>query len=435
MRSGKRSRKVSVASGKRSRKVSVASGKRSRKVSVKGVRGVGQEVEKGVSGVGKDIENGTDNAGKAFERALRDIGKAIEKGAQDTGKTLEKGAQDTGKTLEKAVQDTGKAGGSVYKFGVREIEDIGKSVRDADKRLGEGKIVDSIWHLATDQLKHTEENAGKAAQESEVVRVIGQIAASAYGGPGGSAAYAAWLTYNATMDVGLALRVGAITGAAAYATSAVGKIPNVDAAGNVSAGAIAEKTIMAGAIGGAAVAAAGGDQQDLQEGFLKSGGAMLVQSVYEVETEHKLDARASQGEAYCVAAVIQQPMPKCAAPIEAYKKGVDGKPLAGEVDARKLEPRRPLVGLAAKSADAPIIGVTETSKFMIMISKIPGMNAMALLHDCLCYSLNFDTVTKVWTIVPAAVVTYYGTGVPAEDQIRKAAERRELWSDGWLVKR
>jgi hypothetical protein len=112
------------------------------------------------------------------------------------------------------------------------------------------------------------------------------------------------LTYNQTKDIGLALRVGAITGAAAYATSAVSAIPNTTtasaasagtvSAGTVSAGAIAEKTIMAGAIGGIAVAASGGDQQAIQEGFLKAGGAVLVQSVYEVETHHTLDPRASK---------------------------------------------------------------------------------------------------------------------------------------------
>ena len=59
---------------------------------------------------------------------------------------------------------------------------------------------------------------------------------------------------------------------------------------------------------------------------------------------------------------------------------------------------------------------------MITISKYPGMNAMAFLHDHLSYSMHFDPVTNVWTIVPATVVTYYGTGVPAEDQIRKSAE-------------
>jgi hypothetical protein len=371
------------------------------------------------SNIGKQAEKAGQDIGHTAEKAGQDIGHTAEKAGQDIGHTAEKAGQDTGKTIEKAVQDTGKAGETVYKFGIRQIEGIGESVRDADKRLREGKVVDAIWHFSTDPLRHTEENAAKATQESELVRVAGQIAASAYGGPGGAAAYAAWLTYNQTKDVGLALRVGAITGAAAYATGAVGKMPNADA------GVIAEKTIVAGAIGGVAVAAAGGDQQAIQEGFLKAGGAVLVQSVYELETNHKLDARVSQGDAYCMAAV--DPSAACAPPIDAYEMGPDGKPIIGDdglpkVDVRKTDPLRPHVGTWAKAGDAPIIGATETSEFMITVSKYPGMNAMALFHDHLSYSMGFDPVTNVWTIVPATVATYYGTGIPAEDQIRKSAE-------------
>jgi hypothetical protein len=59
---------------------------------------------------------------------------------------------------------------------------------------------------------------------------------------------------------------------------------------------------------------------------------------------------------------------------------------------------------------------------MITISKYPGMNAMALVHDHMSYSMSFNSVTNVWTIVPATAVTYYGTGAPAEDQIRDAAQ-------------
>jgi hypothetical protein len=384
----------------------------------------GHKLDKAKNNVGKTIEKAAHDTGKTIEKAAHDTGKTIEKAAHDTGKTIEKGAHDTGKTIEKAVQDTGKGGETVYKFGVREIEAIGASVRDADKRLKEGKFVDAIWHLTTDQLKHAEKNAGKAAQESDLVRVAGQIAASAYGGPGGAAAYAAWLTYNQTRDVGLALRVGAITGAAAYATGAVNKVPNVDAAGHVNAAAIAEKTIMGGAIGGVAVAAAGGDKQAIQEGFLKAGGAVLVQSVYEQQTKHALDGRASKGDAHCMAAV--DPKATCAPPVKAYQMGPDGKPVLGDdglpkVDVRETDPRAPHVGTWAKPGEAPIIGITETSKLMITISKYPGMNAMALLHDHLSYSMKFDPVTNVWTIVPATIVTYYGTGVPAEDQIRQTA--------------
>ncbi|WP_156928897.1 hypothetical protein [Bradyrhizobium sp. th.b2] len=376
--------------------------------------------------IAKELEKGVHNIGDTGEKALHDVGNTGEKALHDVGDTGEKALHDTGKTIEKAVQDTGKAGETVYKFGVREIEGIGQMVSDADRRLKEGKIVDAVWHFATDPVKHTEENAAKAAQESELVRVAGQIAASAYGGPGGAAAYAAWLTYKQTNDVGLALRVGAITGAAAYGTGSIGKIPNANA------GVIAEKTIMAGAIGGVAVAAAGGDQQAIQEGFLKMGGAVLVQSVYEVQTEHKLDARVSKGDAYCMAAV--DPSAPCAPPVEAYKEiGPDGKAVVDKdglpkVDVRMTEPRspvpepmRPHVGTWAKPGEAPIIGTQETSTFMVTVSKYPGMNAMAMLHDHLSYSMKLDPVTNVWTIVPAAAVTYYGTEAPAQDAIRKAA--------------
>jgi hypothetical protein len=211
--------------------------------------------------------------------------------------------------------------------------------------------------------------------------------------------------------------VGLITGAAAYATGGTTKmIPGTDP------GAIAQKTLLAGAIGGAAVAAAGGDKQAIQEGFLRSGGAVLVQSLYETETHHQLDARASKGPAYCMAATDAQPAPACAPPKEAYVKDADGKTIPGAKDVRNTDPRAPHVGTWAEPGQAPIIGTQETSTFMIAVSKFPGMNAMALLHDDLSYRMAFDPVTNVWTIVPASVVTYYGTGVPAENRIRETAE-------------
>ena len=240
------------------------------------------------SNLGKQGKKAGGDVVRTGKKAAGDIVNTGVKAVQDTGHTGEKAFHDTGKTLETAVHDTGKAGVSVYNFGVREVQGIGKSAKNAGKRLREGKIVDAVWHVVTDQLKNTEENAAKAAQESNVLNAAAQIAANAYGGPGGAAAYAAWLTYHQTHNVGLALRVGAITGAAAYGTARVGKMKNGSTA------AIAKKTIVAGAIGGVAVAAAGGNKQAIQEGFLKSGGAMLVQSVYEDQTTHKLDARASK---------------------------------------------------------------------------------------------------------------------------------------------
>jgi hypothetical protein len=139
----------------------------------------------------------------------------------------------------------------------------------------------------------------------------------------------------------------------------------------------------------------------------------------------RVRARASKGPAYCMAAT--DPTAPCAPPKEAYELDRDGKPILDRdgqprVDVRKTDPRAPHVGTWAKPGEAPVIGTQETSTFMITVSKVPGMNAMALLHDDLSYQMAFDPATNVWTIVPASVVTYYGTGVPTENQIRETAE-------------
>lgn len=357
-----------------------------------------------------------DDIANTADKAVDDTGRTAEKALQDTGTALEKAAQDTGKTIEEAVHDVGDAGVAVYNFGVNQVKSIGENVRSAEERLKEGKFVDAVWHFSTDQLISGQENAAKAAQESELVRVAGQIAASAYGGPGGAAAYAAWLTYNSTGgDISMALKVGAITGAAAWATAGVADMPS----GTIAE--ISQKTIMAGAIGGIAVAAAGGDEQAIQEGFLKAGGAVMIQAVYERETYHELDGRISRGDAYCMASIdVSAP---CAPPLKAYKLDSDGNPVVVDgkplVDVTLTDARRPHVGQWVKPGENSFAG--ESSTFMVTISKYPGMNAMALLHDHVSYAYNFDPVTNVWTIIPATVVTYYGTNVETEDAIRDAA--------------
>jgi hypothetical protein len=118
--------------------------------------------------VGKAIETTTQNVGKAIEKGTQDAGKAIEKGTQDTGKAIEKGTQDAGKAIEKGTQDFGTAGETIGRFVEHELKGIGKTLSDADKRIREGKFVDAIWHMSTDPLKHTEENAFQAAQESNM---------------------------------------------------------------------------------------------------------------------------------------------------------------------------------------------------------------------------------------------------------------------------
>jgi len=195
---------------------------------------------------------------------------------------------------------------AIQRYAGRELQDSGQVLSKAAQRVREGKVVDAVWGLGTEPLKNSEANAAKLVQESSVLKAAGAIAASAYGGPAGAAAYAAWYTYHETGDINLALRVGVLTGATSAAFGGVAKMPTGPA------GQIIKKAIVGGAIGG----------------------------------------------------------------------------LAGERGA-----------------------------FMTSVSKVPGMNAMALFHDQWAISWQMGDAASVSTIVPATVLTYVGSGAPVYEKI------------------
>jgi hypothetical protein len=179
-----------------------------------------------------------------------------------------------------------------------------------------------------------------------------------------------------------------------------------------------------GAIGGMAVAAAGGDADAVKDGFLLSGGMVLIQTGYQKVTDHQIDGRASQGEAYCMATVGAE----CSPPKSAYitdangniQYDKNGEPL---VDVTKTDPLRPHVGTWAKENDTPLVGAGERSASMTAVSRIPGMNAMAFFHDTWSVSWDMNAFTNVATIVPAVVLTYTGTGAPYFDQLEQTATK------------
>src|SRR5262249_22241932 len=139
-------------------------------------------------------------------------------------------------------------------------------VRDAAKKLKEGKVVDAIWELTATPAKTTEKNAGKLVQESPILNMAGQAAATAYGGPLGAAAYASWSTYRRTEDRDSAIRAEIM---AAVSTAAVNDLsrppagtPATSSASSTSSPklwneAVARKAIEGGAIIGLFAAATG----------------------------------------------------------------------------------------------------------------------------------------------------------------------------------
>ena len=341
----------------------------------------------------------------ATEKAVKDIITTVDKAGKDTTATTEKAVKDTQAEVGRAAKNVEDAGNAVVHYVQKEVESEGKVLSNAQKRIREGKVVDAFWHMGTERLQATDDNAAAAAQESDLLRTVGAVAASAYGGPAGAAAYAAWLTYKQTGDANLALRVGILTGASSVAFGAAGDLP----AGTTYQ--VAQKAVVTGAIGGLAVAAAGGNEEAIKAGFLSAGAMVLVQDGYKSYTGRALDGRASEGEAYCMTAG-QDCSPPDAAMLQVDSEG------NARLDMSKVDARRPAVGM--KVDPALVSWKSEQSPFMTSVSRVPGIQAMAVFHDT--WTMQWDNALLVKaSILPAVVLTYTGTGAPYYDLIRQSA--------------
>jgi hypothetical protein len=105
----------------------------------------------------------------------------------------------------------------------------------------------------------------------------------------------------------------------------------------------------------------------------------------------------------------------CAPNPEAYIRDAQGKILYDEqgaprVDVRLTDGRRPHVGTWAAPGDLSF--GTELSPEMVAVSRIPGMNAMSFFHDQWALSWEMSSLMTKASIVPAIVLTYYGTDAP-----------------------
>lgn len=368
--------------------------------------------------VQKEVEKGLKNISNETAKAVSDISSTIDKAFKDIESNLAKSSRDAEAEIQRAGKDTEEAVHAIGHYLEHSAQDAGTAVKDADKRIREGKVIDAVWHFGIAPLQSTEKNSGQALLESSVLRTVGQVAATSYGGPGGAAAYAAWLTYRETGDPSLAIRIGVIAGATNMAMSAAGSMPSD------SAYELAKKAAVVGAIGGTAVAAAGGNEAAVKEAFLKAGAMVVIQDTFKSMTKHDLDGKASEGEPYCVSLGIANSAapPSCAPPKEAYVRKPDGSldldsKGVPKIDMSKVDPARAAVGI--KSADSAF--GTENSASMKLISKVPGMQGMAVFHDQWAMKWNMDAFTTPTTIVPAVVLTYWGLGAPYSELLRKTA--------------
>lgn len=391
---------------------------------------------------------------------VRDLGKVVEKAAQDAtnvattaGKQTVAAAEvavgQTSRALAKAQQDTWaeatrarihlvEVGEALDTFVRRRVTDQISSLDENVRRFREGKVADALFHLAYDPITDTEKAAYAATAQSSLVNTVGMAAASAYG-PGGTAAYVSWQTYRATGgNVDAALRAGIIAGVTSAATSAVvgatAPAPGTPDKAVFLTGASARKAAVAGALGGLAIAASGGDADAIRDGFLWAGGMVLVQDGYRNYTHAELDASPAKTEPFCMSAVGNE----CAEVRELVVRGADGQPVKGPdgrelLDYRRLSDKtRSLVGeqwkvdpeWSPKDGPRKITFTQDRSPLMQTIAKVPGANAMGLFHDQWVSQWNMDSwalgsVANKATILPAVVLTYVGTGAPFYSDLKR----------------
>ena len=356
---------------------------------------------------------------------------------QQTGRDINKGVIHLGKEAERGLHNVGEAIDAAHKFLGDQFESAGESVDNAAQRVREGKLVDAWWHFIYDPYQFSEKNAAKMFQRSSLLRTVGSVAASAYGGPAGAAAFAAWYTYRATGDAELALRTGAIVGAVSYAQGEISSLPDDE---------VASKAILAGTVTGLGVAAAGGDEDDVREAFLKSGAMVLVQDGYRRavnradvpdEDQIRLDRKRlqaakdrsalapdSQSPTFCMSAAVGSA--DCAPPEGALIRDENGKVI--DIDWQKAGPEYSHPGKFSpspaelkaledwsKEIQNDIIG--ENGPVMTTVAAIPGMNAMSLFHDrwAILWGMEGSALgeaANVATIVPATILVYTGTEGP-----------------------
>jgi predicted hotdog family 3-hydroxylacyl-ACP dehydratase len=321
--------------------------------------------------------------------------------AGDATATYVKAWRDIGEQGKRSFKDVVDAGQAVYHFTENEATAKRDAINSAEKRLREGKVVDSMWGLATEPAQSSEENFAKATQESDLLNTAAASTAAIYGGPAGAAAYAAWSTYRRTGNADMALRAGILAGVTSEMGSSVANMP----AGTT--GEIIKKAAMAGAAGGISVAAAGGDEQAIKDGFLKSAGAVLVQGGSDELKAYSPEAKDAYDTVQCISARDVDCVSNTTWARDAKGKILydeDGNP---RIDTSKLDPDQYIgrwTGLDPQSA--------EENAFITQISKLPKMEAIPLLNNQWVLTWTLGNGQDIAYKTPTVVLTYVGKDAP-----------------------
>src|SRR5262245_22768232 len=187
---------------------------------------------------------------------------------------------------------------------------------------------------------------------------------------------------------------------------------------------------MAGAAGGISVAAAGGDEQAIKNGFLKSAGAVLVQGGSDKLKAYSPQARDAYDTVQCISARDVDCLSNTTWARDARGKILydqNGKP---RIDTSRLDPTQYVgkwTGLDAQSAEG------KKSEFITQISKLPKMEAIPLLKNKWVLTWTLGKKQDIPYKAPTVVLTYVGEDAPFTSKVSygdaASLETLNLFSD------
>lgn len=209
------------------------------------------------------------------EQALEDIRGAVLQGAAGSNPAPDLDSRSAQPVIDRFTQSSAAAGAPIE---------------------GGDRLVAGIWQAYAAQPAAQDGAADRIARAFSVGNAAMQLGQAVNGGPNGAAAYAAWWAYQRPgASAGQALRVALFTGYALWDAE-----KNTEGAGLPAS--LAQRSTVAAALGGLAVAAAGGGEQALREVFFGTGAAVLLQD---------------GAQLYCLSATVQCQRPPAQAALHA----------------------------------------------------------------------------------------------------------------------
>ncbi|MGB3251654.1 hypothetical protein [Buttiauxella gaviniae] len=327
----------------------------------------------------------------------------VVKGVTDIAATYVKAWNDIGNQAKRSFNDLTEAAKAVADFAVKDTRAQFDILQNSANQLQEGKIIDAMWSSGVSPLHSTEKNFFEATQKSSILDMAANYAASVYGGPAGAAAYAAWKTLQLTGDVNLAFRMGLV----AAIQQQGGKI--IDGMPGATVSDVVKKAAIAGAVGGIAVAAAGGNEKAITDSFLKSSGNVLVQNAQD-SVKAVMNNNSDITAAVQVVGCISAKNVNCLSDV----------PYVTDAAGKLTEQVAPSLTDLKSKADE-VVGTwtalqnnaeKQAADIMTLIPKLPDTNIIPLANNSVVITWTLGSEAEIKSGIPTVLISAIGDNAP-----------------------